>query len=122
MQLKSFNERLEYLRLYSDNPSNKDRGFMNEFYKSKAWLAMRDYIIKRDYACCLGVNNFYIEGPIIVHHINPVSKDDVLNHSDALLDPENLICVSYDVHNQIHYSKREDKLDWDRKPNDTKLW
>lgn len=121
--LESFNERLEYLRLYSDSPANKNRNLMNKFYKSKEWKRVRDYVIKRDLCCDLGVQNEFINGTVLIHHINPISEKDLEEFSPKLLDPNNLICVSYDTHNKIHYLNEETCSEFvERKPGDTILW
>lgn len=121
--LKTFDERIEYLKTHADNPGNKDRRIMNKFYKSQRWENVRDKVIQRDLANDLGILNLEVQGTIIVHHINPITTDDVLNDSPLLLDMDNLICVSYDTHGKIHYlsSEREETV-LERTPNDTKLW
>lgn len=121
--LESYSERLNYLRTYGNNPSNANRVLMNEFYKSSAWLAIRDTVIKRDLAQDLGVQNLFIEeGPILVHHIVPITIDDVMDGSFLLFDLENLITVSLDTHNSIHYFKEKTFEYVERKPGDTLLW
>lgn len=122
--LESFVERLEYLRLYKENPSNKERDLLNKFYKSRSWNEIRKNVIRRDLGCDLGVPNLFInDGHILVHHIVPITFDDLVNESPLLLDPNNLITVSYDTHNKIHYrTEVDDKTVIERKPGDTKLW
>ena len=118
--LPSFGDRLAYLQLAGEShPSPRD--ISNPFYKSKAWLTIRKEIIKRDLGCDLGVLGMDISGPILVHHINPVSQRDLDSMSQLLLDPNNLITTSYDTHNAIHYRKHIAE-EVERKPNDTKLW
>lgn len=95
---------------------------MGRFYKSNAWRKVRDAVIKRDLGCDLGVNRLYIDGEIIVHHINPITEEDLEKGSDLLLSMDNLITVSYDTHNKIHYSTEEDYIWKERKPGDTTLW
>lgn len=121
--LDSYEERLKYLRVYSDNPGNQDRALMNRFYKSNAWKVARDKAIRRDLGCDLGIPNLFIDNDtIVVHHINPVTIDDLENGSDLLLDMDNLITVSSTTHNIIHYAKYEDDEIVERKPGDTILW
>lgn len=116
----NFGDRLEYLRLLDGNV-NSPRAMSNEFYKSRPWLTVRDEIIKRDLGMDLGVNGNSISDRIIVHHINPITDTDIIEGSYKLFDPENLITVSIQTHNAIHYgSKKEDFVE--RKPGDTKLW
>lgn len=123
IQLNSYLERLNYLRTFGDNPSNQDRFLMNQFYKSNQWLFVREQVIKRDIGCDLGIANLFIEeGPILVHHINPISIEDVANRSSFLFDLNNLITCSLATHNRIHYDKYS-STEWiERKPGDTKLW
>lgn len=123
IQLDSYLERLNYLRTFGDNPSNQDRFLMNKFYKSNQWLFVRERVIKRDLGCDLGITNLFIEeGPILVHHINPISIEDVANGSSFLFDLNNLITCSLATHNRIHYDKNS-VTEWvERKPGDTKLW
>lgn len=124
-QLETFNERLDYLRLYSNNPSNKDRKTMNRFYKSHAWKVVREAVIRRDLACDLAVQNLFIENEndtILVHHINPISIDDVLSGNPLCLDMNNLITVSPATHNLIHYRETPKEEIVERQPGDTKLW
>lgn len=125
MSLESFDERLDYLRLYSQNPSNENRNIMNKFYKSYAWKVVREAVIKRDLGCDLAVQNLFIgdnNETIIVHHINPITIEDVTNNSSKCLDMENLITVSSSTHNTIHYREEVEDKYVERSPGDTKLW
>lgn len=127
-QLKTFEERFDYLKLkgsVGQDTFGYDRYLNQEFYKSKEWRDLRNYIIARDGGCDLGIKDRPITGPIYIHHINPLAKEDILSSSDALLDPNNLICVSMSTHNAIHYSddsilKRNEIVE--RKPNDMCPW
>lgn len=119
--LPSFTERLEYLKLL-DNNVNSPRHMSEQFYKSKLWKTVRDDIITRDLGFDLGVFGVYIHDTVLVHHINPITEYDILNRTKKLLDPENLITVSLNTHNLIHY-KNEVREEWvERTPGDTKLW
>ena len=92
------------------------------FYKSHAWLTVRDQILQRDLGFDLGVFGVYIDGPMYVHHINPIEEYDIIHMTRKLLDPENLTTTSDDTHKKIHYN-REEKEEWvERKPGDTILW
>jgi hypothetical protein len=92
------------------------------FFKSSAWLITRKQIIERDLGFDLGMFGVYIDGPMYVHHINPINESDIRNRTKSLLDPDNLITVSMDTHNSIHYKKVERDIWVERKPGDTKLW
>lgn len=104
--LPTFEERFEYLRL--DGQVGKDTfGFdryLNQvFYKSKEWLKIRDYAIIRDNGCDLAMPDREIYERILVHHMNPISKEDIIRRSDFLLNPEFLICTIKNTHDAIHY-------------------
>lgn len=121
--LDSYLERLKYLRLFSRNPANADRALMNRFYKSNLWLEVRDRVIHRDLGCDLGVENMFINnGHILVHHIEPITVQDLIDESSKLWDMNNLITVSYDTHNKIHYKNEKEDPFVERRPGDTKLW
>ncbi len=124
IKLESYAERLAYLQLYGDNPANVHRDLMNRFYKSELWKLARKQAIVRDFGRDLGLPGFDIsEGEsVIVHHINPITEEDVEQMDPSIFDPENLITVSYDTHNKIHYRATEQESYTERKPGDTKLW
>lgn len=106
-QFKSFEDRYEYLKLSGEvgNPTfGYDRYFNQTFYHSSEWRRARNRIILRDNGCDLGVEGYEIHGHIYIHHLNPITKKDVEEFSDILLDPENLVCVTFDTHNAIHYA------------------
>ena len=95
-----------------------------DFYLSREWKLFRDGIILRDDGCDLAIPDRKIRGKIILHHLNPISKEDLILGTDCLLDPDNVICVSHLTHNAIHYgtdeSFGEDLVV--RKANDTCPW
>lgn len=105
-QMDTFEERFRYLKLNEQvgfDTFGFDRYLNQMFYHSKEWAKVRDYVIVRDNACDLGIPGYEIHGKIYIHHINPITIDDVTNSSSLLLDPENLICVSHATHNAIHF-------------------
>lgn len=127
IMLPSFIERYRYLRI--DGTVGKetfgfDRYLNQLFYKSDEWLEIRDYVIDRDNGCDLGVDGFDIEGRILIHHMNPISKEDILRRSKFLLDPEYLITTVKNTHDAIHFGN-EDLLYTgivERSPNDMCPW
>lgn len=119
--LKSFNERLEYLKLL-DNNVNSPRHMSQPFFKSYAWKVVRQMVIDRDLGFDLGVFGLYIDGPMFVHHINPITEEDIVNESKKLLDLNNLITTSRETHNKIHYNQTEEDPWVERTPGDTILW
>lgn len=105
-QLQTFEERFNYLKLnglVGFDTFGFDRYLNQDFYKSSEWHSIRDFVIVRDNGCDMGLPGNEICGKIYVHHMNPITKDDIQNSSDILLNPEFLICVSFDTHNAIHY-------------------
>lgn len=121
MKFNSFKDRLEYLKI-GDNNVLSPRHMSMDFYKSHAWLSTRDIILQRDLGFDLGVFGVYIDGPMYVHHINPIEEYDIIHMTKRLLDPENLITTSDDTHKKIHYSNTEKEKWVERTPGDTILW
>lgn len=110
MQLPTFKERFDYLkldgRIGEDTFGTYGRRWMNQtFYKSTEWSRIKRQIIIRDNACDLAIQEYMIPDKvkIMVHHMNPITADDIINRTPFLLDPEYLICVSFETHNAIHY-------------------
>ena len=105
-RLKCYEERFDYLKLtgvVGETTFGFDRYLNQAFYRSKEWRKVRREVIARDEGCDMGHPDHPISGRIIIHHINPVTIDDVEDGSDILLDPNNLVCVSEDTHNAIHF-------------------
>lgn len=106
LKLPTFEERFEYLRLdgeVGETTFGSDRYLNQLFYTSDEWRRIRDFVIIRDNACDLAVEGYDIAKPILIHHMNPISVEDILRHSAFLIDPEYLICTSKNTHNAIHY-------------------
>jgi len=130
MQLQTYEERLEYLRLRGSVGKDTfgfDRYLNQLFYRSAEWKRVRDIVIIRDNGCDLGMPGYEIGDKIFVHHMNPITINDIEDATDFLLNPEYLICVSKETHDAIHYGTdiagyAERKKVVERKPNDTKLW
>ena len=104
--LPTFKERFDYLRLdgvVGEDTFGFDRYINQQFYHSWEWKRIRDHVILRDNGCDLGVDGYYIRGQVYIHHLNPIDAKDILRHSEMLIDPEYLICVSRETHNAIHY-------------------
>lgn len=103
---RTFKERYEYLKLdgiVGESTFGFDRYLNQVFYRSQKWRSIRDQVIIRDEGCDLGVEGYDIYNKIIIHHMNPISVDDIENESDYLLNPEFLICTTHNTHNAIHY-------------------
>ena len=101
-----------------------DRYLNQALYTSPEWKRTRNYIIVRDNGCDLAVADRTITGRVIIHHLNPVSEEDIENRADWIFDPEFLICVSITTHNAIHYGDQSLLLHDPivRSPNDTCPW
>ena len=120
MQFQDYHNRLEYLKLL-DNNATSPRHISGEFYRSDLWKGIRADIIKRDCRFDLGIFGLYIDGPVYVHHINPIDEQDIINMTQKLLSYDNLICTSLNTHNAIHYKQQIDEY-VERRPGDTKPW
>lgn len=126
--IESFINRLEYLRLGSDIGvlTFGDKRYLNQMlYNSPEWKRVRREIIMRDNGFDLAHADFPILSNIYIHHINPITVDDVLRRSGKIFDPENLISSSFETHNAIHFgsiSSRESELLIIRTKNDTCPW
>lgn len=126
-KLRTFEERYHYLRLFGKVGKETfgfDRVFNQMFYTSSQWKAARRKVIIRDQGCDLGMEGYEIYGQIWVHHMNPVSLDDIQNNVEILLDPEFLICTTLNTHNAIHYGDENllIKGPVERTPYDTCPW
>ena len=128
IQLPTFKERFEYLKLSGSVGKatfGYDRYLNQNFYKSREWKRLRDEIIVRDNGCEMGLEDYEIRGRILIHHMNPIVDDDIVNISEYLMNPDYLICVSHDLHNAIHYGNEDilrTKEYNPRRPNDTCPW
>lgn len=125
--IPTFIERFRYLKIggkVGEETFGYDRILNQIFYKSKEWRAVRDSVIVRDHGCDLGIEDREILGHIYVHHINPITLQDIERRSDILLDPENLICTMRTTHNAIHYGDETLLLmePVTRRANDTCPW
>ena len=105
-QIESFKDRFEYLKCLGtvgEETFGYDRYLNQYFYSTTLWRKIRDEVILRDKACDLGVPGYELNERIYIHHINPITKIDIINRTDALTSPEFLICTSYETHYAIHY-------------------
>lgn len=127
IKMNSFDERFEYLKLTGSigvDTFGFDRIFNQRFYRSVEWRRIRDNVILRDNGCDMGLDGYTIYGKIIVHHMNPITLEDIEQITDALIDPEYLICVSHETHNAIHYGDANSivRMPEERRENDTCPW
>lgn len=127
IKLKTFRERYEYLKLngsVGEETFGIDRYLNQKFYRSDEWRNIRNKIIIRDNGCDLADPERPLDGRVYIHHMNPITVVDVIHHSDFLVNPDYLVCCSYDTHQAIHFGN-EDNLFFElveRKPYDTCPW
>ena len=126
-QLNTFMDRFNYLKLggaVGEATFGFDRYLNQVFYRSQKWLSSRDFVISRDGGCDLGVPGHEIYGKIIVHHMNPITIEDIELDSDILYDPEFLISTIHNTHNAIHYGDENLLIvaPVERRKNDTCPW
>lgn len=128
MKLYTFEERFRYLKLVArvgEETFGFERYLNQQFYHSQEWKSIRNQIIIRDNACDLGISGREMSKGIIIHHMNPITKDDLIHQSDFLLNPDYLICVSKKTHSAIHYGDESilfNDVIIERSKNDTCPW
>lgn len=125
--IPTFEERYKYLKIggkVGEETFGFERYLNQEFYKSHEWQSIRRQVIVRDLGCDLGIEDREIHGKIIVHHMNPITIDDIIEASDFLLNPEYLICTLKSTHDAIHYGDESllIKAPVERTKNDTCPW
>lgn len=123
----TFKERFSYLKVFGKigiNTFGNERYINQSFYASREWKRVRDYVITRDLGCDLGVPGYEVPSFIVIHHMNPLSIEDIENCTEFLLDPEYLITTSDQTHRALHYGNNQN-FDYnyiERKPYDTCPW
>lgn len=126
-RLETFEERFDYLKLGGQVGAATfgfDRWINQRFYQSREWQLARNYVIARDDGCDLGVPGYEIETQLLVHHMNPITPDDLEAGEEWIVDPEFLITTSKLTHNAIHYGDKSllPRPHVERRPGDTRLW
>lgn len=128
IKLPTFEERFKYLQLNgqcSEVTFGGHRLLNQMLYKSPQWLGVRQRVIIRDEGCDLGIKDRPISDRILIHHLNPITIEQVQNFDPCVFDMNNLICVTKATHDQIHYGTGESLVPsqlTERKPGDTRLW
>lgn len=125
--IPTFEERFEYLQLKGSvgkDTFGYDRYLNQILYRSPEWKKLRNQIIIRDCGCDLACEGYEIYGRILIHHLNPITVDDVLDRNRKVFDPNNLVCVTHNTHNAIHYGDASMLLTGPivRTKNDTCPW
>lgn len=126
-RIDDYKARFEYLQLHSQvglATFGFERYLNQRFYTSAQWKHTRNQVIARDYGRDLGIEGREIFDRVIIHHMNPMSVDQVTDADERILDPEYLVCVTHQTHNAIHYGDASllAKPFVARRPGDTKLW
>ena len=127
VKLPTFSERYNYLRLVGQVGSTTfgfDRYLNQSFYTSRDWRQVRHAVIARDAGCDLGLEGYEIFDRVYVHHMNPLTKKQVLAADENMFDLEYLISCTLNTHNAIHYGDPNSlvRLPPERMPGDTTLW
>lgn len=126
--LPTFEERFNYLKLCgrpSEVTFGRNRNLNQMLYHSPQWKTIRQKVIIRDNGCDLAMQDRPIMKNILIHHLNPITIEQVVNHDPIVFDINNLVCVSFDTHNAIHYSDGLNlipSVPLERKLGDTCLW
>jgi hypothetical protein len=126
-RLETLEDRYDYLALkgiVGRRSFGFDRWINQRFYRSPEWISARDHVILRDNGCDLGIPGYEIHQGLLIHHMNPLSLEDIKRGADWIVDPEFLITTSLQTHNAIHYGDKNllPRGPIERKPGDTKLW
>ena len=129
MSFKTYEERVRYLRVkqkVAKETFGANRYLNQAFYKSPEWLSIRNRVIIRDLGCDLGLEGYEInDEPVYIHHMNPITEEDIINRSEFLLNPKYLICVTKATHDLIHYGSDillQSSIIQERRENDTCPW
>lgn len=125
LQYVTYEARLAYLQTHSRVGAytyGGRRDLNQGFYRSAEWRSIRDQIIFRDKGCDMALPGHEILGRVLIHHIEPIDYEDILRHSSKLIDLDNLVCVSFDTHQRIHYMTNRLEEYVDRRPNDMIPW
>ena len=128
-KLNTFKERFNYLKIdgkVGEETFGYDRYLNQMLYKTKEWRDIRNYVITRDCGCDLGIlDREIIDELIMIHHMNPITKEDILNRNPIVFDPEYLITTIFKTHQAIHYGDESLLYDSEpivRTPNDMCPW
>lgn len=127
IELRTFEERFEFLSLKArigEETFGFERWMNQTFYRSTQWRQLRTEIIVRDESCDLGISGFDIHARAVIHHIIPMTVEDLEDGNPLCTDPENLITTTHNTHNAIHWGDKSllRLPPVERRPGDTKLW
>lgn len=125
--LPTLTERYRYLALSGTvgrATFGAERYLNQRFYGSREWKHIRDVVIARDNGCDLGLEGYEIGHRLYIHHLNPMTVEEIERGDDSMVDPDNLITTTHLTHNAIHYGDESllPRPPIERQPGDTKLW
>ena len=123
----TFEDRFNYLKLgggVGRSTFGFDRYINQQFYKSREWNDVGREVVIRDNGCDLGIDGYEIHVGLLIHHMNPMTVDDIVHRESWILDPEFLILTTTVTHNNIHFGVNNlfPKVVIERSPRDTNLW
>lgn len=126
-KLTTFEERYRYLKIggrVGEETFGYERYLNQILYRSPRWKSVRNKVILRDLGCDLGIEGYDIQGRVLVHHMNPITLEDIENNNEDVFDPEFLISTTHNTHNAIHYGDESLLIlaPVIRVPNDTCPW
>ena len=126
-QMDDFHDRFRYLALrgrVGEATFGSERHRNQAFYTSRQWKMARRHVILRDEGCDLGIPGYEIHSRLYIHHMNPMTVDNLINGDETILDPEFLISTTHVTHNAIHYGDERQlpRLFVERTPGDTRDW
>lgn len=127
IRIPTFEERFRYLALRAvvgGATFGHERHMNQQFYRSRQWKQLRNFVIVRDNGCDLGVDGYEIHTGLYIHHMNPMTPRDIHEGNDIILDPEFMITTTHRTHNAIHYGDETllARPFAERRPGDTALW
>lgn len=127
LRFQTFEDRFRYLALQGvvgGDTFGFDRYLNQQFYASREWRSLRQYVIARDEGCDLAVPGYEVHTKLYIHHMNPMTPEDIKHGNEEILDPEYLITTCLQTHNAIHYGDERQiaKKYSPRRPGDTRLW
>lgn len=125
-KIEKFEDKIRYLMTHNvvgEDTFGHQRYLNQMFYSSQEWKQFKNKMILRDNGCDLGMPGREIYGAVYLHHLNPITIEDIIRRNPCIMDPDNVICCSFSTHQQIHYGINPVDTQWkERTPYDTCPW